>query len=112
MDRMREAKKEKATNDTGNAAKQENPKPKKQKRKSQSSHTDLKDDPSAITLQDKALEIVNEPLDRKDSTRNVPNRPTPQLPPAQVDSGEEPPAEANLRRRDELEWFGNWEDDL
>jgi hypothetical protein len=112
MSRMNEAKKEKATNDTGNTARQEKPKRKKQKRKSQSSRTDLKDGSSAITPQDKAPELVSEPSDHDDSTQNPPNTPAPQLPPTHVDdSGEEPAARTNPQRREKLEWYGSWKDD-
>jgi hypothetical protein len=111
MERMREAKKEKPRNDTGNTAKEEKPKRKKQKRKTQSSRIDLKDSPSAMTPQDKAPEIVSQPSSLKDSTQDTPDPPTPQSPPIHVDSGEEPAAGTNPRRRDKLEWYGSWEED-
>jgi hypothetical protein len=110
MDRMREAKRENKRDDTGNAAKEEKPKRKNQKTKSQSFHTILKDGPSAIAPQANAPEILNEP-DQKHSAQNAPNTPAPQLPPIHVDSGEEPSAGTNSRRREKLDWYGTWEDD-
>jgi hypothetical protein len=111
MDRMREAKKERASNDTGNTAKKEKPERKKQRGKAQSADRNLKDGSSAITPQDKAPEIVNELSDQKESTQKHAIQ-APQLPPTHVDdSGEEPAARTNPQRREKLEWHGTWEDE-
>jgi hypothetical protein len=111
MSRMQQAKKEKTTNDTRNSAKEEKPKGKEKKTKTQSSHTDLMDSPSAITPQDKAPEIVSELSDQKHSAQNAPNTPAPQLPPTHVDSSEEPAPRTSSLRGEKLEWYGSWKDD-
>jgi hypothetical protein len=108
---MQQAKNEKATNDTRNSAKEEKPKGKEKKTKTQSSYTDLMDSPSAITPQDKAPEIVSKPSGNNDFTQNAPAIPIPQLRQTEVISGEEPAAGINSRRREKLEWYGTWEDD-
>src|SRR5215831_16860681 len=105
MERMREAKREKANDDTKNTVEDRRSNLRKHKRKAPTSPVDYKESTSTDTQQRKVPELVSQSSGFEETTQTAPTTQTPQVPPTHAD-GEEPAARTNSRGQEKLEWYG------
>jgi hypothetical protein len=111
MERMREAKREKAKDDTKNTVEDRRSNLRKHKRKAPTSPVDYKESISTDTEQRKVPEFVNQSSGFEETTQTSPTTQAPQVPPTHVASGEEPVSRSSLRKQENPEWYGSWEED-
>jgi len=115
---MQQAKTRRQKEEAGNTQQASRSKRKKHKKKSHRSHTNLKDGSSRITSRDEHPQIVSQSSDPLESKQNAQNtsglqldRSAPQPSQAPRDNSEGlTPKDSFRGRRDQLNWYANWED--